>query len=312
MNSFNSDSIIYIRGEDGSRTMFSAGELRERLSGSLGAETAEDIALAVEYSLLNRQNRSTELLFDRGELDEAVIRLLEETGFPDAAAEYRSNNDFKGETLEGNYSDILQLLGRHLGCSGNMLEQVTEKVVDASHTIGIEDASPHLYLELARHFAKRMSTSEKQSLPSLPEFDRSCLENLPQMLTKQSAGLIEQGVFSVDGLTSIFPCVRFYVNMRNFSSYFDVSSPVTELFVYPAVLCVGSALEECRLKLQKTGSTDSAERILPCTLEIRDLRQFVREAFECSSENAIETISSDIGNLFSSELGGKLFKLDFD
>ena len=77
MNSFNSDSIIYIRGEDGSRTMFSAGELRERLSGSLGAETAEDIALAVEYSLLNRQNRSTELLFDRGELDEAVIRLLE-------------------------------------------------------------------------------------------------------------------------------------------------------------------------------------------------------------------------------------------
>ena len=96
MGSFGNDFIIYIREQDGFNSMFSAGELRARLYRCLSAayvenpeDAADDITLAVEYSLLNRQQNGG--IIDRGELDAAVTRLLEETGFSEAAL-------FKGQS----------------------------------------------------------------------------------------------------------------------------------------------------------------------------------------------------------------------
>ena len=115
MGSFDSDYIIYIREQDGSRTMFSAGELRDRLYHCIGdSSTADDITLAVEYSLLNRGDRSGDLVFDRGEIDAAVVRLLEDTGFPEAAAEYRNGVYFEEEEVSTGSAELLTILRRPL------------------------------------------------------------------------------------------------------------------------------------------------------------------------------------------------------
>ena len=76
-------SIVEIRNFDGSTEPFDAMALQTRLIGSFLAAgrgdssfMAEDIALAVEYTLTHVER--PEPVFGRGELDAAVIRLLEE------------------------------------------------------------------------------------------------------------------------------------------------------------------------------------------------------------------------------------------
>ena len=309
MGSFNTEYIIYIREQDGSRSMFSAGELRDKLLRCLGdSSTADDITLALEYSLLNRRDRGEELVFDRGEIDAAVVRLLEDTGFPDAAEQYRKGGDFEEESMPPESGSVTAFLSRHLSCTGNKFNAVIDDVISAARKIGIDEASPHLYLDRARYFSKRIGDSDVPVLSELPKLSAERIPALPHELEKSSAKLLAAQVISVECVTAIFSCVRFHINMREFSSYYDVSYPVTELLVYPAAGNVSSALEECRSKL--VDGIDSEK--LPCTLVIHELRQFVRDAFDCREEPAVEQLCQEMGEHFSSCMGNSLFKLDFD
>ena len=307
MGSFSTEYIIYIREQDGSRTMFSAGELRDRLFLCLGdSQISDDITLALEYSLLNRQDRGNDLVFDRGEIDAAVVRLLEETGFPDAALDYRSGSDFEDESMPADSEQLTAFLSRHLSCSANRFEAVRDDVLSAARKIGITEASPHLYLELARYFSKRIDEEDIPVLEELPKVHHERLETLLQELDEPAASLVKKAVVSIECITAIFSCVRFHVSMREFSNFYDVTYPVTELLVWPAAEEVGSALEECRIRL-----VDGGEQ-LPCTLVIHELRQFVRDAFGCSEEQAVEQLCKEIGEAFVFSMGKNLFKLDFD
>lgn len=312
MGSFGNDFIIYIREQDGYNSMFSAGELRARLYRCLSGagveapeDSADDITLAVEYSLLNRQKSGPDGIIDRGELDAAVIRLLEETGFPESARLYRNDGGFEEELLPAEEPAVSQLISRRISCPEHEAEIICGNVLDAVRKLGIEKASPHLYLELARHFSKSRASARSSALPELPRLDSGKLETLPQNVSAPTAALLEKKVITIEGLTAIFPCVRFHVSMQEFCGYFDVTSPVTELLVYPAVNQVSSAIGECRLAL----GDDTAD--LPCTLTIHDLRQFAREAFECSSDMAAEMLAGELASLFT-PVSQDVFKLDYD
>ena len=317
MGSFGNDSIIYIREQDGFNSMFSAGELRSKLFRCLAAASVEnpedisdDVTLAVEYALLTRQKNRADGVIDRGELDAAVARLLEGTGFPEAADFYRNNASFEEELVRTTESAVSELLTRYISCREYDFQTVISDVLNAARQLGIEEASPHLYLELARYFVKRNAKTGRATLPELPKLDSEKLEQLPKCVSSGTLQLIESNVISIEGLTAIFPCVRFHVSMQNFCRFFDIASPVTELLIYPAVNQVSAALEECRIKL--SDENDPASSRLPCTLNIHDLHQFVREAFECSSETATESISDELAGLFVPGKSSNIFKLDYD
>lgn len=309
MGSFSTEYIIYIREQDGTRTMFSAGELRDRLLGCIGdSGTADDITLALEYSLLNRYDRGTELIFDRGEMDAAVVRLLEDTGFPEAAELYRNGSQAAEELLKSESHCVAPFLSRHLSCSGAKFAAVCNEVLGAVRKIGISEASPYLYLELARYFSRQIGNSDVRMPDELPKLSSEMLSELYSKLTPETEKLQRSNVIRVECVAAIFSCVRFHVSMRRFSEYYDVSSPVTELLVCPAAEEVSAALEECRINIPVEGNAEK----LPCTLMIHELRQFVREAFCCDEEQTVEQISRELGETFASRLENNLFKLDFD
>ncbi|MBO5900208.1 MAG: hypothetical protein J6Q80_05680 [Lentisphaeria bacterium] len=309
MGNFDSNYIIYIRESDGRRTMFSAGELRDRLTECLEGDgtTADDITLAVEYSLLNRQSDNNESLYDRGEIDAAVVKLLEETGFTWAAERYRASGEVEENDITTSHTAIYGLLYRHLGCPENKLMQLTEYVVAAARKLEISRGSMHLYLELARHYLKNMTPEDMPDIGELPRVDDRKIEQLGSLLSGRSAELYRSGVFSIEGMTAIFPCVRFHVSMEKFSSFYAVEYPVTELVVEPQAGEVGSAIEECRLKLQMEGNGR-----LPCTLTVHDLQRFVRDGFDCTDEIQLNEIALELAEIFSGSTGKNLFKLDFD
>lgn len=309
MGSFSTEYIIYIREQDGTRTMFSAGELRDRLLSCLGdSGTADDITLALEYSLLNRHDRGAELVFDRGEMDAAVVRLLEDTGFPEAAELYRNGSQAAEELLKSEGSCIAAFLSRHLSCSGAKFAAVCNEVLGAVRKMEINEASPYLYLELARYFSRQIGNGDVRRPDELPKLSPEMLAGLSDKLTPGTEKLRSSQVISIECVAAIFSCVRFYVSMRRFSEYYDVSSPATELLVCPAAEEVSAALEECRANIPVEGNAEK----LPCTLMIHELRQFVRDAFCCNEEQTVEQISRELGEAFASRLENNLFKLDFD
>lgn len=309
MGNFDSNYIIYIRESDGRRVMFSAGELRDRLTSCLDGdtETADDMTLAVEYSLLNRQSDNNESVYDRGEIDSAVVKLLEETGFTWAAERYRAAAAVSGDEISTTHVEIYNLIYRHLGCPEYRLGQLTDKVVEAARKLDIERGSIHLYLELARHYLKLDVSGGMPDITELPKVDSSKFSSLEEYLSSGAAALYRAGVFSVEGMTSIFPCVRFHVYMTKFSEFYNVEYPVTELLVNPQASEVGDAIEESRRKLQ----TDGNGR-LPCTLAIHDLQRFIRDGFDCRDESMLNALAVEFAEIFAGNTGKNLFKLDFD
>ena len=94
-----SEHAINILEHDGSRTPFDPVGLRDLLIRCFldagqreNCYFSEDIALAVEYAFAH--STRPELLFGRPELDEAVVRILEDTGFAVVAELYRNGELF--------------------------------------------------------------------------------------------------------------------------------------------------------------------------------------------------------------------------
>lgn len=116
---------------------------------------AEDIALAVEYTLLN-SNRP-DAVFGQGELAAAVIRMLEETGFPEVAALFRQSGGDRQVAVDADPVSVAGFLQKFLACSDTIFDRVVHEVARAVEILGIHEADPHLYLELARYYERKFA-----------------------------------------------------------------------------------------------------------------------------------------------------------
>ena len=162
---------ILIRDADGGITPFDPEILRTRLAGAfqcagLAEESyiSDDIVLALEYTL--RRAPRPDLTFSAGEIDSAVIRILESSGFPEAANMFRQSGS--GEQLiqlSTSESALKDFLSAHLGCSSERLEKVASKCADALNKLKIEAASLHLILELARHYERETAEADLRTAP---------------------------------------------------------------------------------------------------------------------------------------------------
>ena len=151
---------IFLKDSDGGISPFDPENLLTRLTGAFQSAgqnsesyVADDIVLALEYTL--RRAPRPELVFSAGEIDAAVIRLLESAGFPEAARCFRnSGNGEQLIQLSTTRQTLRDFLSAHLGCSVERLEKIAEKCSEALQTLDIECASLHLILELARHYER--------------------------------------------------------------------------------------------------------------------------------------------------------------
>ena len=157
------DAPVMIREFGGDLVPFDPDELQARLISCFLAsglresvDLPQDIVLAVEYTL--RKAPREELIFGRGELERAVIRLLEEAGFPETARLYRAGCGTENELyVTPERETLAAMLRGHLGCSRDVFEQVMTALMDAAAKLGIEKAPAHLFLELARYYEHELT-----------------------------------------------------------------------------------------------------------------------------------------------------------
>lgn len=305
---------ILIQEFDGSRIVFDPVKLQTRLINCFLAAglreksyMAEDIALAVEYTLLNSPR--PDCVFARGELETAVVRMLEETGFPDIAAIFRNSSSEILVNIDTTPEAITDLLHKFLACSPERFQKVVTNVCRAVEKLDIQCAPPHLILELARYY-ERLAESEQ---PPAQIINRSTPSTISQselikMLPQEAQELINEGVIRVNGISALFPCIRIFVMMKKFAEKFALTPPLTELELSPLLYQTGMVLEKTRAAIESRPDTPPN---MPLYLAIPDMLEFIVKYFGTERKNSGK-IGQELAQTLISEFTQEVYRLQIN
>ncbi len=306
------DKLIYIQDLEGERIPFDPVELQARLIGCFLAAGlrdssffAEDIALAVEFTLLN-SNRP-EPVFGKGELAAAVIRMLEETGFPEVAALYRKNGGEQRTTLNTDAASVGMFLKKFLACSEPVFDRVTGEVAKAFGKLGIPEAEPHLLLELARHY-ERKNALEVFQLPEIPRKTSATAEELIAVLPEEAGRMVEQGILKIDPVNEIFPRIHLFFRMVPFAEKNRMAVPVTEMELEPQLYEAARVLEAARAAVD---DALASEEPLPVHLSIPDMSSFITGYFGADWKKS-KALSRELADILGGEFANGVYKLNLN
>lgn len=308
------DKQIFLRDADGGVVPFDAGKLQTRLIGGFLATglredsfMAEEIVLALEYTLLHSPR--TELIFSNSEIDAAVIRLLESIGYPEVAHIFRRNGHEKLLRIDTDEVTVASLVSAHIGCSAVRAGKIGEAVSQAFGQLQISSASPHLILELARHYEREFAESDflsdEEYLPQVPQQTLTRRE-IYDLLPVEAKKLVDNGVLRINGITTLFPSVRFFFFMKEFARSEKLSYPVTELEIEPLLHNAGNALEAARKAI--AGKLRHPEE-LPCCLSLPDIFDFLEE---CAGSSPDQKLACELASVLTAALDCELYRLAFD
>ena len=277
------DNHLQLLEADGSRRPFDPAALRDRLLRCFfdagmndDCYLAEEIALAVEYAFAHSDRADG--CFGRGELDLAVVRLLEETGFAPVAECYRAGSDGTAEvTCRCDPATVAALLRRHLAGGEAALDELRENVLEGLKKLGVEAASPALIVELGRYYAGRRPAAGIP-LPAVPSDHGFAVpaKDLLALLPPTARELADAGAIRAGGISRLFPCIRLTCRMEGCAAHFRWPRPTTEMLLAPDLARVGLALDNASWRAQERYReiTGDLDRVLPVYLTIPDLRRF--------------------------------------
>ena len=308
---FDSDRAIKIREADRQIRDFDPLELRSRLCRCFDAVhredsryIADDLTLALEYSLLSMPN--PEAVFDRVELELAVLRLLEDTGFPEVAAVFKQDGGLQLEEVKIAPEAIRELLLRHLACPPSGVQTVLDDVMMAARKLGIDAAPPQLLLELGRYYAVREQVYGCQNITLANADSRRIAETAP-LLSEQMRDLVDRNIVRVNGLTALLPSIRFTVDIEALARSVGIVPVTTELELMPHIYALSETLAAERRRLQ-----DALPVKAPCVLHIAELRNLVADYLSCTEPVDNERLAREIAGALGSALQPELFRCTFD
>ncbi|MDR0933336.1 MAG: hypothetical protein LBM70_10020 [Victivallales bacterium] len=306
------EKIIYIQDHQGNRFEFDPVALQTRLINCFltaglqeNGYMAEDIALAVEYTLLNSDR--PEAVFGQGELSAAVIRMLEETGLPEIAVLFRQTQGDQNIALDANPDSIALFLRKFLACAEPLFNRVTTEVTRAVKILGIKEADPHLYLEFARHYERKFALENIVGEPISKLKGRTAVSQaeLSAASPPEIRELEAAGILRINAISEIFPRIRFFFIMKKFAEKFQLASPVTEMEIEPLLFQMGQTLELGRSAIENALQLPEP---LPVQLSLPDMTQFVVEYLGVEPEKS-RKLANELADTLCFEFKNEIYKL---
>lgn len=310
-----------IQKEDATRIPFESEEIQTRIiqaclsSGESATWIAMDIALAVECALLAERKR----VIRENELDDLVIRALEDSGYPHVAADFRrSAPSHQAAAIPVERTAIRHVLETNLGVSEERLERIADQVEQSLAAIGFETVSAKLILELGREFRDTLHADQpvppiRVETHPLKAGDESMLlkpRDFHDMGSVNLRDLLSGGSLRVFGVSRLFPAIRIEISFPAFADAMDLSAPVSELALQSSWSRLIAGIDEI---CSRADRYCAAEKLpvtlpLPLCLNFRDAGRFTGEYMNCFGRNAAEcfrALSSD----FAASLGRQPFKI---
>ena len=301
------DNHLTILEPDGIRHPFDPTALRDCLlrcflnaGMSENCYLAEELALAIEYAFTH--SGRADGCFGRGELDLAVVRVLEDAGLAPVAACYRAGaTGIPSVECQVEPATVGAILRQYLAGGEHSLDELRQQVIRALRLLDIHAASPALLVELGRYYAERRPGNiplpptgpTDRTRPLLPE---ELLGDLPPTARR----LTDAGVIRIAPINRFFPSIRLFCHLQNATEHFRWPQPTTEMLLAPDLARVAQALDLCHQRAAAvwatfTGNTD---RILPVYLTIADIRRFAIDTLGATPDPG-DRLLNDIARLLT-------------
>lgn len=305
--------------DGGERTVFDPRELRDELARCfLGAGLEEscylasDIALAVEYAL--EHSDRPDGVFSRAELDDMVVRILENTGYGEVSSLYRRGApDRCRTTCAADAASVGLVLKRHFAGSAEHLTHLAEQVAAALSVLHAEEASPELMVELARHYdAVLPETPLPVPVSAAKRVDEHFILTPQEVRTGFPGGVpgLGEGVCRLHGVGRLFPSVRIALYLTRFARSLSWEPPVLEMMIQPELAAAGRALEKARGRIlamyrEVVGKPDAE---LPFYLAIPDMDDFISGYLQ-SSGDGVPALRRTVADMVAAGLSGPVEKI---
>lgn len=305
-----SEHIINILDGDGGITAFEAAPLQRAVAAAFAAAgdpdgyLAEDVVLAVESALLSAAAEGR--CFTRSEVDALVIRILEWAGCAEAARVFGRSGSRLEIAVDPVAESVRPLLERHLGVGGSTAEELTRAVIRAVRQLGFPAAAPALYLELAREYEHRIAPPElppavaaAPNAGKKPERWLTAPGAVEAQLSGEAKKLFELGVLKLAGVARLYPNLRLSLNLARLAELAELTPPVTELALAPALAHAGEAAKVALATVHKLAANGAD---LPVYLKLPDAERFVRDFMEADYPEGRKDALEMLG-VFRSALG---------
>lgn len=320
------EHTILILAPDGRAVPFDHAELQRRMEKLLADHmdsreltVARDIASAAEMFLLSkcRAESPDRTAYIRSEnLDDLICKLLLSAGFRSAAETYRRENVSNGGYVRIPLDRIRSFLEENLEQHGENIDRIAEKVFHTMKSIGADDSSPQLALELAKHFAA-VAAGEVAFNIAPPDFDpdKDCTilpEQLLERLSPDSRVFFDQRILKVSKINlRIFPAIRLDLRLTGIAGHFDLIPTLTEQALAPAFIHAARAADELCLITDELFRQRGNDADIPAKihLNLMDASVFTRDWMGCSTTEAQERCAVILCKSFASELTRFPFKL---
>ena len=301
---------------EGITSAFDSERLQSRIIQSFLAaginETylADDISLALEFSL--QKSKRKEKVFTLSEINNSVVRILKDTGFPEIAAIYLRNNACSQLTITPEFNTIKKVLQKHLGVNLNSIDELSGKVLSAAQHLNIENAAPELFVELAKHYETEDFASEDIEPVSLDAWEQDNrwlvkAKALEQELTISTRNLIDAKVIRLTGVSGMFPSIRIFFMINEFCRFHGLSGPLTEMVLMPYLFSAGKAIDNC-IATSDCLAAEAGQEDLPIFITIPDMSSFAAQMLDASWPEVAKDCREMVTPLCNS-LSRPLFKL---
>ncbi|MFZ2654124.1 MAG: hypothetical protein WAX69_04365 [Victivallales bacterium] len=247
-----SSSAVITVHEDGTRRSFEFDELQSRLyqsclsCGINDGTLAEDITLSVEYVLKKISEGGR--VFAVSEINNFVVRMLEEAGYPELADSFIRQNKIQRLDVKPDFNLISGIVSKHLAVEGEELQSIVLKVVSSCGMLGMDKASPSLILELARYYREKSFDlrAANAGLPKLKSDSPWCLRNedIFSSLSLETRRLVSGGVLSASHVSRLFPSLKIELNLAAAAGHFSLGRNLTELAILPCLQACSAGVNE--------------------------------------------------------------------
>lgn len=307
------EKTILLLFPDGRSVPFDPAALQERLAHALtdyvdpkDREIARDLAAAVEMALLNQETPCIKA----ETLDEMIYRILAGAGFKSAADAFQRASVLSGSDLARIPRErIRTFLVENLDLEEDVLERIVEKVDHTMQSIGADDSSPALALELAKHF---LSVSARSiAFPvQMPDFtpDRALTilpEDLLEVLSAEARTCFEKRILKVQPVNlKIFPVLRISLRLSGLAAEEQLCRPLTEMALLPGMVRVARIVDEICLAADDLFRARGCSKEIPVKvlLHLADGSIFTHDWMDCTNPRAQEKCAVNLCRMFAAEM----------
>ena len=307
--------------DGGEQSVFDPRELRDELARCfLGAGLEEscylasDIALAVEYALEHADRPGG--VFSRAELDDMVVRILENTGYGEVSTLYRRGApDTRRTVCAADPASVGLVLKRYFAGSSARLGRLAEQVAAALTSLHAREASPELMVELARHFdagTPEAPVPVPAPAPTVRRADDHFILTPQEVRTGFPDGVAGLGadVCRLHGVGRLFPSIRIAFFLTRFARSRGWEPPVLEMMIQPELCAAGRALEQGRRRVlgmyrEVVGKPDAE---LPFYLSFPDMDDFIAGYLQSSPEGTAG-LRRTVADMVAAGLSGPVEKI---